>query len=200
MFGFKRWLGLCCVTTSVLFCAQIRGAEQPVHGDRSVGWFGAPDNFEEPWKESESALPVAPLEENLTALNSDRLPENYEYVIDRNSVSLQADKVFRYTVVILAPTGVRNGFYEGIHCESRKFKTYGYLTETGFHETVSSDWQDISKSGLTIHRAVLLDEIVCAGRSQPADLETINGRLDKSSETGFRNPEKKRDSLSRNRS
>ena len=200
MFGYQRWLGVGGLTIGLVFAAQIPAAEQAVHGEQSPEWFGAPDDYEAPWKESESALPVAPLEENLTALTSDRLPDGYEYVIDRNSLSLQADQVFRYTVVIKTPSGISNGFYEGIHCETRKYKTYGYLTETGFHQSVSSAWQDIAKTGLTIHRAVLLDEIVCAGHTRPASLETINVRLEQSGDPSYRKPEKQRDSLSRSRS
>ena len=154
--------------------------------DRDTDWSGSPDNYEEPWRESASALPVVPSAENLTMLVSDRFEDEYEYVIDRNSVSLQADQVFRYTVIIRTPTGISNGFYEGIHCETRQFKTYGILTQSGFLQTTNITWQPIPRTGLTIHRAVLLDEFVCTGHSRPADLETINARLDESEKTGNR--------------
>ncbi len=154
--------------------------------DRSNNWSGTPDDYEEPWKESESGLPLVPLAENLTTLTSNRLPDDYEYVIDRNSVSLQSDKVFRYTVVIRTPTGVSNGFYEGIHCETREYKTYGILTQSGFLKSTNVSWRPLPRTGLTIHRAVLLDEFVCTGNSRPADLETINARLDESDKSSNR--------------
>ena len=172
MSSFVRGCKLVAVLAGVFFAGAV-AADNPAQGYRSNTWFGTPDNYAEPWKESEAVLPDAPADENLTALISDRFADEYEYVIDRNSVSLQSDLVFRYTVVIRAPTGVSNGFYEGINCETRSYKTYGILTENGFQKTLSSSWKPMPKTGLTIFRSVLLDEFVCIGHSRPASLETI---------------------------
>lgn len=185
MSWYKPWVGTVLLTMSLL--TPTRGLAQNTEiNDRDTTWSGSNDNYEAPWKESESVLPVAPSAENLTVLVSDRFQDEYEYVIDRNSVSLQSDKVFRYTVVIRTPTGISNGFYEGIHCKTRQFKTYGILTQSGFLTTTNITWQPIPLSGLAIHRAVLLDEFVCTGHSRPADLETINARLDESGKANER--------------
>ena len=101
MSSFVRGCKLVAVLAGVFFAGAV-AADNPAQGYRSNTWFGTPDNYAEPWKESEAVLPDAPADENLTALISDRFADEYEYVIDRNSVSLQSDLVFRYTVVIRA--------------------------------------------------------------------------------------------------
>ena len=167
-----------CLIALLLTSAAMAG--EVFQGERDNSWSGTTDNYQEPWKELTSVLPPAPIEKNLIVLSSDRFSDDYEYVIDRNSTSLQSDKVFRYTVVVRTPTGVSNGFYEGISCENRNYKTYGILTDNGFQKTLGSSWQPMRKSGITIFRLVLLDEYVCTGHSRPASLDTINARLDKS--------------------
>ena len=181
-----KWGPLAMLLMGVLWATEAV-AGNVLQGDRNNSWSGTPEEYNKPWKESISELPLAPSEKNLTMLVSDRFDDDYEYVIDRNSTSLRADKVFRYTVVVRAPSGVKNGFYEGINCETRAYKTYGILTDSGFQKSLSAVWKPMRKSGVTIFRLVLLDEYVCNGHSRPASLKTINARLDKSGALSERN-------------
>ena len=132
MYLYRSWVAIVSLIAGLLLIPAGFAQDTTTElNDRSTNWSGTPDDYQEPWKESDLLLPVVPLAENLTILTSDRLLDDYEYVIDRNSVSLQSDQVFRYTVVIRTPTGVSNGFYEGIHCDTRSVYPPGDYAKVG---------------------------------------------------------------------
>lgn len=201
MHGLGKFGSLLALLMGVLLVTEALAAGNLLQGDRDNSWSGTPDDYDKPWKESSSELPGAPIEKNLAVSVSERLDDKYEYVIDRKSTSLSADKVFRYTIVVRTPSGVSNGFYEGINCETRTYKTYGVLTNNGFQKTLGAAWIPMRKSGITIFRSVLLDEFVCNGHGRPVNLETINARLDESGALSERNIKvRRRDFETENRS
>ncbi|MGQ0577458.1 MAG: CNP1-like family protein [Betaproteobacteria bacterium] len=64
--------------------------------------------------------------------------------VDRNSVSLGADWVVRYTAVIKSPSGVANVSYEGLRCKTSEYKVYAYGTRDRTWTNVREPkWQDV---------------------------------------------------------
>ncbi len=72
-----------------------------------------PEQAEELWKEQQEPLPIFPRAQDLIPVRADAGAEGYNYFIDVNSVSLAADEVLRYTIVIQSPDGASNIIYEG---------------------------------------------------------------------------------------
>ena len=103
------------------------------------------------WKEGKIHLPPIPRDENLILMD---IPHSrLKYYIDSKSVSVGKDRVGRYTVVIVSPSGVRNIFYEGIRCGVEQVRTYAYAIGKGSFNLMSgSKWQQILRSGANVHR------------------------------------------------
>lgn len=135
-----------------------------VAAEDETGMDGLPE-YEpgKPWAEQFSGLPPFPSDENLVPLDT-RFGE-YQYFIDRKSVSVgKEDQIVRYTVVIDAPGGVRNVFYEGIRCDEKSYKTYAYGSGAGpFHPMASTDWKAIRSEAAFRYRQDLADFYVCDG-------------------------------------
>ena len=77
----------------------------------------------EEWKEERTDFPSYPRDADL--IRFEVAGSAYEHYIDRASLSLGRDEVLRYTVVLEAGRA-RNVLYEGIRCETREYRTFGY--------------------------------------------------------------------------
>jgi hypothetical protein len=115
------------------------------------------------WKEGKIRLPAIPRDGNLIPVD---IPHSrFKYYIDSKSISVGKDRVGRYTVVIISPSGVRNIFYEGIRCGVEQVRTYAYAIGKGsFNIMAGSKWQQIKRSGANLHqyRDHLLSFYFCA--------------------------------------
>jgi hypothetical protein len=78
-----------------------------------------------PWVELAANLPAAPKPESLVAI--DLGPATSRRIqVDRDSVSVGADGVVRYSVLIQSEGGARTLNYEGMRCESGEWKIYAF--------------------------------------------------------------------------
>ena len=80
---------------------------------------GVPE--EKVFKEDALNLPAYPDDAALIEFRPRGHSKNRFYV-DRNSVSLGADWVVRYTVVIKSPSGVANVSYEALRCKTSEIQ------------------------------------------------------------------------------
>jgi hypothetical protein len=80
---------------------------------------------EEEWKEGEVNLPPFPEKWNLQPFDVAGTGEN-TYFLDASSISIGADGVVRYSMIVRAPSGTENITFEGIRCEMRQWKPYAY--------------------------------------------------------------------------
>ena len=105
-----------------------------------------------PWQEQKLHLPVYPGRSGLLHLPS--YNSDFGYFIDPASISIgQSDHVVRYTVVIAAPSGVRNVRYEGMRCDTRAYKMYAFGVDDGpFHRFYDARWQVIAGRGHNRYR------------------------------------------------
>lgn len=105
-----------------------------------------------PWHEQKLHLPGYPGRSGLLRLQI--YNSKFGYFLDPKSISIgHSDHVVRYTVVITAPSGVRNVRYEGIRCDSRAYKMYAFGVDDGpFHKFDGAHWQAIAGQGYNRYR------------------------------------------------
>lgn len=83
---------------------------------------GAPED-EAVWKEAEVVFPAAPQAARMVSFYVSAAATN-QFFIDPAAISVGADGVVRYTLVILAPEGGRSVTYEGMRCSTRERRIY----------------------------------------------------------------------------
>ncbi|MDX1434137.1 MAG: CNP1-like family protein [Gammaproteobacteria bacterium] len=131
-----------------------------------------------PWREADTELPSFPTAETLVPLMSAAPGTDYRYFIDVDSVSVDVDGVSRYTVVIVAPGGASNVFYEAIRCDTQETKPYAYGTRAGkFEEMPSTEWTKIYSGGSFAYRSLLADRYMCDRDGWPMDIDTVLERI-----------------------
>lgn len=81
------------------------------------------DVEESRWKESQVQLPAWPQPENLLAVYVSAATQN-EFFVDGSTLSVTADGVVRYVLVVRSPGGATNISFEGMRCETRERRIY----------------------------------------------------------------------------
>lgn len=113
------------------------------------------------WAESSVSLPLPPQESSLQGFLVSALATN-RFFVDTNSVSVGDDGVVRFTLVIQAPSGVRNVSYEGMRCSTGERRAYAYGAADGtWSPARQSDWQRIRSTLINRHYAALFSEYFC---------------------------------------
>jgi hypothetical protein len=154
----KRW-------AAFLFVGVVGGASAQFGS--SVGR-AAPNNYqgdedEMPWQELEIEPPAFPKQENLREFYVSAVATN-KYFIDASTLSVAADGVVRYVLVVKTSGGATNVSFEGIHCQERKWKHYasgrGDNAWTKSRAT-RSDWRPIENKPVNRHHAALSRDLFC---------------------------------------
>lgn len=144
--------------------------------------------YEVPWQERrEVDFPPPPAPDNLIALDNEAIGSGYEYFVDSASVSLGGDQVLRYIVVVDSETGTRATYYEGMRCETRQVKTYGFVNRRGaFESMASSRWTRLPTSGPYAYRHFLAEQYMCDRDGWPISKQQVLNRLVRNSPSGVR--------------
>ena len=113
---------------------------------------------DKPWVEVAAQLPPYPKTENLIPFNVSSATRNQHFV-DAESISVGADNVIRYTVVIEAAGGAKNVSFEGMRCETGERRLYAYGHPDGtWSKARNAQWEDIKfRSLLSYHKALFED-------------------------------------------
>ena len=137
-----------------------------------------PEEAEKPWQEEQVLLPPFPRAQDLLPVRADAADPGYSYYIDVNSVSLSADEVLRYTVIIQAPDGASSIIYEGIRCATNEIKTFAYGTGGGrFERMPDPQWTYVYTQGPLGYRTNLAETYVCDENGWAVDSDTVLERL-----------------------
>ena len=134
---------------------------------------GMPDDIggvpeERAFKEDALNLPAYPDDAGLIEFRPRGHSKNRFYV-DRNSVSLGADWVVRYTAVVKSPSGVTNISYEALRCKTAEYKVYAYGARNGTWTTArETKWQGIDGTTNNYRYSLRLDYL--------CDSEAVAGR------------------------
>jgi hypothetical protein len=134
-------------------------------------WMDFEHEFEQdkPWVEVAAQLPAYPKAENLLPFNVSSATPNRHFV-DAASISVGADKVVRYTVVIEATGGAKNVSFEGMRCGSGERRLYAYGHPDGtWSKARNAGWEGIKLRSLLSYQKALFEDVFCPDGIQVKD-------------------------------
>jgi hypothetical protein len=137
-------------------------------------WMDFDREFEQdkPWVEVAAQLPPYPKEQNLIPFDVSSVTRNKHY-IDAESISVGADNVVRYTVVVKAAGGATNVSYEGIRCDTAERRLYAYGHPDGsWSKARDATWQAIRLRSLLSYRKALYEDHFCPDGLQVRNAKT----------------------------
>lgn len=123
-------------------------------------------NYEEAeaWKELENVPPPAfPDDDALREIYVSAVSTN-RYFIDSATLTVEADGVVRYVLVVKTAGGATNVSFEGIHCTTRRWKHYatGRADKTWtLSRMARQEWRQIENKPTNPHHAVLSRTFFC---------------------------------------
>lgn len=123
---------------------------------------GFDDEYEEKtWSEIEVQLPAFPEQDKLIPFRVGAVADT-KYLIDAASLSVGADGVLRYTVIVESSAGARNISYEGMRCATseRRFYAFGQPDKT-WSKAKSNQWVRI-RGTTNNHHVELFANYFCA--------------------------------------
>ena len=133
------------------------------HGGDGEGRSRYPGEFEadKPWQEATAELPAAPTPASLRQIYVSAMATN-TYSVDEATLSVGDDRVVRYVLVVDTPGGARNVSFEGIHCETGRWKHYASGRPDGtWARARVSQWRVIENKPLNPHHAALSRYYFC---------------------------------------
>ncbi len=117
------------------------------------------ESLDEKWEEGKITIPSLPDDDDLIHISIDTHRTSYEHFIDKKSLSVGEDGVVRYSIVLKSTNGVRNVFYEGIHCAMQEYKVYATASGNKFYPMKQAKWKHIGHSHY--YRADLYNNYLC---------------------------------------
>lgn len=138
----------------------------------AAGERGMPEDIggipeEKEFREDELKLPPPPGDAGLIEFVPRGSSKNRFY-IDGGSLSLGADRVIRYTLVVKSPSGVANVSYEGMRCKTSEYKVYTFGARDGKWVKASEPkWQSTGGTASNFHYSLWADYL--------CNSEAVNG-------------------------
>lgn len=114
-----------------------------------------------PWVEQGVALPAYPAAAHLVAVPVQIAGSDLEMFIDERALTVGEDGVVRYVLVLRAPSGAENVFYEGIRCATRELRSYAYGSSRFTWQPVDTAWTPIHVTGMGRYREQLYRYYLC---------------------------------------
>ncbi|MBP6108777.1 MAG: CNP1-like family protein [Rhodocyclaceae bacterium] len=147
----------CLVLTLALSVVHAANAGDGEGRSRYAGEFEA----DKPWQEAATDLPAAPTPANLREIYVSAVATN-NYFVDEATLTVGNDRVVRYVLVVEASGGARNVSFEGMHCDSGKWKLYATGRADGtWTRARVSEWRDIENKPVNRHHAALSRDYFC---------------------------------------
>lgn len=131
------------------------------------------------WQESDLVMPAAPVESSLRAFYVSATTPN-TFLIDRDTLTVGADGVVRYVLVIRTPGGAENITFEGIRCNTGERRIYASARKDGQWAALrNSEWVPISDNTYNRPRAALASELFCDGPAPPRNADEVLSRMER---------------------
>jgi hypothetical protein len=145
-----------------LVAAVVFGAVS-AYAQQGSEWENDFDENKKDWKEIEAKIPAYPKDANL--LEFDGGPATpHHFFLDAQSLSIGADGVVRYSLVIKTGGGATNVTYEGIRCETREQKYYAVGQRDGsWTRARNPQWRLIEPREVNRQYNTLYNDILCNG-------------------------------------
>jgi len=121
------------------------------------------------WKEREIQLPAYPRSGNLAEFYVSA-GTDFRFFIDRQSISVGADGVVRYTSVARSSSGAENVSYEGIRCSAGMVRIYAHGRPGATWSRSESDWRPIEQKALQRYHHALWSDYFCPHRVPIGDV------------------------------
>ncbi len=134
------------------------------------------------WKEGGVELPAPPAPAALQSFFVSSASPN-RFFIDRDSLTVGADGVVRYVLVVRTPGGAENISFEGIRCQAFAWRIYARGRSNGEWAPLKDDtWRAIVDNTYNRERAALAKDYFCDGNAPPRDraevLRHLQGEFD----------------------
>ena len=146
----------------------------------------------EPWKEETAiSLPAWPRDADLVEFRASDPATSLRYYIDTKSLSVDAQQIVRYTVIVETKTGARNVAYEGIRCTPKgDYRLYAYGVSGKFQPLPDSPWQRVTDSQVPPYARDLQRFYLCVPlKFEPRPLKEmpriLSGRGNARDQSGF---------------
>lgn len=144
------------------------------------GEFQYDDSLDTPWIENETEVLAPPEDEDLVAVDIDRLPPGMRVFIDQRRITVNPeDRVVRLWLVLKSDGGAVNGSFEGFRCEGRQYKVYAYSNPARKPPVSKAKrplWRDAGTLRAGNYRAELLNDYFC-GRYGTLEAHEIHRAL-----------------------
>ena len=121
------------------------------------------DEDEMPWRELEIEPPGFPKPENLREFYVSAVATN-KYSIDASTLSVGADGVVRYVLVVQTSGGATNISFEGMNCKENSWKHYATGRSDGNwtkSRATRIEWWPIENKEVNRHHAALSRDLFC---------------------------------------
>ena len=118
------------------------------------------------WKEGSNNLPGYPQDKNLLEVAGPPMYQNYQYLIDEESLIVGQDGVVRYSIVIRSSGGSDNVLYDGLRCTTKQIKNYAYGStdkddKKKFSQKKNAQWRAFRTTGATAYGSILAANYFC---------------------------------------
>ena len=158
----KTWLALLLSCVAVSAAAQLGALDSRVRSNNYQG-----DEDEKPWQELEVDPPAFPQPQNLREFYVSAVATN-TYLIDASTLSVGADGVVRYVLVVRTSGGATNVSFEGMDCKQGAWKHYatGHADGTWTRSrAMHAEWRPIENKPVNRHHAALSRDYFCPLRN-----------------------------------
>jgi hypothetical protein len=116
---------------------------------------------EGPWREAEVALPAFPKASDLIEFRL-RNRTTSRFFVDGSTLTVDPDRVVRFSLVIRSSEGVDNVRFSGLKCRGREWKDYAYGRPDGtWAPTRNAQWKSIPELEFNDYQRSLAEGYVC---------------------------------------
>ena len=112
----------------------------------------------------------------------------FKFAVDTDSISIGADGVTRYIVVLTSPNGNQQTQYEGIRCDTYQWRLYGTLDNNAWKENPLGIWRNIKLQDPNRYQAALAQGAFCNFNTQEKSIRPVIQALNPSTFTGGTKP------------
>lgn len=130
------------------------------------------------WVEQEVTLPAFPQTASLAEFHVSPASGS-RFLLDTKTLSIGADGVVRYALVVRTAGGAENTSFEGIRCATREQKAYAFGQRNGSWSAArDAQWRPIELRDFNRAQPVLYADFLCMGSARPPrDVRAIVQRL-----------------------
>ena len=97
----------------------------------------------------------------------------FKFAVDTDSISIGADGVTRYIVMMTNPSGGQQAQYEGIRCDSFQWRLYGTFENGSWRENPLSSWRSIQSNVPNRYQASLAQGAFCNFNTQEKNIKVV---------------------------